>query len=223
MESHKGFLIFNQNNNVMTISYAITVCNETDELKRLVTHLRKFMRAQDEIVILHDTTKSTPEIEDLLNIYSGFDSLTIISGEFKGDFADWKNKLNSECKGDWIFQIDADEYPHEVLISNLYQVLESSENPDLLVVPRVNTVEGITDEHIRRWGWRVNDKGWVNFPDYQTRLYKNKPDIKWVGKVHERIRGEKFYAQFDSDEIWSLHHPKTIAKQEQQNNYYNTL
>lgn len=207
----------------MTISYAITVCNEIDELKRLVTHLRKFMRAQDEIVILHDTTKSTPAVEDLLNIYNGFDRVTITSGEFKGEFAEWKNRLNGECKGDWIFQIDADEYPHEVLISNLHMALEGNSEIDLMLVPRVNTVEGITDEHIRRWGWRVNDNGWVNFPDIQTRIYKNHPNIKWVGKVHERIQGHNKYAHFDSDEIWSLYHPKTIEKQEKQNNYYNTL
>ena len=206
----------------MTISYAITVCNEADELKRLVIHLRKFMRAQDEIVILHDTTKSTPEIEDLLNIYNGFDSVAIISGEFKGDFADWKNRLNGECKGDWIFQIDADEYPNEFLITHLHTILEEA-MADLILVPRVNTVEGITDEHIHRWGWRVDDKGWVNWPDYQYRIYKNHPNIKWVGKVHERIQGYGYYAQFDSDEIYALHHPKTIEKQEKQNNYYNTL
>ena len=207
----------------MTISYAITVCNEIDELKRLVTHLRKFMRAQDEIVILHDTTKSTPAVEDLLNIYNGFDRVTITSGEFKGEFAEWKNRLNGECKGDWIFQIDADEYPHEVLISNLHMALEGNSEIDLMLVPRVNTVEGITDEHIRRWGWRVNDNGWVNFPDIQTRIYKNHPNIKWVGKVHERIQGHNKYAHFDSDEIYALYHPKTIEKQEKQNNYYNTL
>ena len=207
----------------MTISYAITVCNEVDELKRLVTHLRKYMRAQDEIVILHDTTKSTSNMEDLLNIYNGFDSIVVTSGEFKGDFADWKNKLNGECKGDWIFQIDADEYPHEILVSNLYNVVASCPDIDLIVVPRVNTVEGITDEHIRRWGWRVNDKGWVNWPDIQTRIYRNRPEVKWVGKVHERIMGDRKHAILDASEIWALYHPKTIDKQEKQNNYYNTL
>ena len=207
----------------MTISYAITVCNEVDELKRLVTHLRKYMRAQDEIVILHDTTKSTSNMEDLLNIYNGFDSIVVTSGEFKGDFADWKNRLNGECKGDWIFQIDADEYPHEILVSNLYNVVASCPDIDLIVVPRVNTVEGITDEHIRRWGWRVNDKGWVNWPDIQTRIYRNRPEVKWVGKVHERIMGDRKHAILDASEIWALYHPKTIDKQEKQNNYYNTL
>ena len=207
----------------MTISYAITVCNEVDELKRLVTHLRKYMRAQDEIVILHDTTKSTSNMEDLLNIYNGFDSIVVTSGEFKGDFADWKNKLNGECKGDWIFQIDADEYPHEILVSNLYNVVASCPDIDLIVVPRVNTVEGITDEHIHRWGWRVNDKGWVNWPDIQTRIYRNRPEVKWVGKVHERIMGDRKHAILDASEIWALYHPKTIDKQEKQNNYYNTL
>ena len=34
-------------------------------------------------------------------------------------------------------------------------------------------------------GWNVNDKGWVNWPDYQWRIWKNKPKIKWKNKVHE--------------------------------------
>jgi hypothetical protein len=33
-------------------------------------------------------------------------------------------------------------------------------------VPRVNTVEGITQQHIQQWRWNVNENGWVNWPDY---------------------------------------------------------
>jgi hypothetical protein len=48
-----------------------------------------------------------------------------------------------------------------------------------------------TQNHILKWGWRVNEKGWVNYPDYQQRIFKNIDRIKWVNKVHERIVGAR--------------------------------
>ena len=54
-----------------------------------------------------------------------------------------------------------DEIPNETMINYLPEVLQN--NPvDIVFVPRVNTVEGLTDSHIEKWGWKVNEKGWVN-------------------------------------------------------------
>ena len=138
------------------------------------------------------------------------------------DFASFKNNLKSHCSKDYIFQIDADEVPHESLVEVLNQVLES--NPvDVIFVPRVNTVEGLTDEHIKKWGWKVDDKGWVNWPDYQTRLYKNTKDIMWMNKVHERITGYTTVSNFPAAEEYSLYHHKEIDRQEKQNEFYDTI
>jgi len=46
----------------MKISYAITVCNESEELKRLVDHLVDLKREEDEIVILVDLPKASDEL-----------------------------------------------------------------------------------------------------------------------------------------------------------------
>jgi hypothetical protein len=142
---------------------------------------------------------------------------------FNGDFARWKNMLNNSCSGDYIFQIDADEMPTEYMMEIIPQIIES--NPvDLIRVPRINTVEGLTDEHIQKWGWNVNDKGWVNYPDYQWRIYKNDPRIQWHGEVHEKIIGHSTFAHLPMEEFeLALRHDKTITKQEKQNNYYDTL
>jgi hypothetical protein len=67
------------------------------------------------------------------------------------------------------------------------------------------------------------ERGWVNFPDVQTRIYKNSDKIGWSGKVHERIVGFESYTNFPADEIYCIIHPKTIERQERQNNYYDTL
>ena len=127
------------------------------------------------------------------------------------------------CSGDYIFQIDADEYPHDSLISQLPVILEANPENEVYLIPRVNTVKGLTKEHIQKWGWNVNDKGWVNWPDYQWRVWKNKPEIKWVNKVHEKLDGHKTYATLPDMEGLSLYHPKKIDRQIKQNEYYNTL
>ena len=92
-----------------------------------------------------------------------------------------------------------------------------------MLVPRVNTVDGLTQDHIQQWGWSVNESGWVNWPDYQWRIYKNSKDIKWVNKVHEKLHGFKTWSLIPEMEKLALYHHKTIKRQEKQNNFYNTL
>lgn len=207
----------------MKISYAITVCNEFVEIQRLINFLLNIKRKEDEIVILYDETHGDPLIEEYLRSNSINGEFNWHKDKFTNHFADWKNKLTSLCSGDYIFQIDADEYPHEDLIQDLPEILETNSTVEVFVVPRVNTVEGITQEHIQKWGWHVNENGWVNYPDYQWRIYKNTPEIKWKNKVHEVIEGYKAMAQIPAFESLSLYHPKTIERQEKQNNYYNNL
>ena len=207
----------------MKLSYAVTACNEHEEIIRLVTQLLNYKGENSEIVVLLDTPKAPTEMVEYLELQANADYITLIESEFDNDFAHWKNFLNSQCKGEWIFQLDADEYLDPNLIVNLEDILDNNIDKDLIVVPRINTVEGLTDEHIQKWGWRVDEKGWVNFPDVQTRIYKNKETIGWAGKVHERIGGFESYTAFPSDEMYCIKHPKTIKRQEKQNDYYNTL
>lgn len=207
----------------MKISYAITVCTELAEIQRLVSTLLRLKRSEDEIVILFDGKNGIEEVEDYLRAHSINSEFTWHKANFEGHFARWKNLLNSFCTGDYIFNIDADEYPNEYLIQHLHLLLEQNPEVDLFIVPRVNTVEGITEAHIQKWGWNVDTKGWVNFPDYQSRIYKNKDSIQWGGNVHERIQGTMNYSHLPMDEFWALYHPKTIERQEKQNNFYSTL
>jgi glycosyltransferase involved in cell wall biosynthesis len=209
----------------MKISYAVTVCNEFLEIQRLLTFLLENKKINDEIVVLVDMTKNEPTSELLgyLHKLSSNDYITLSEQNFNNHFADWKNKLSSLCKGDYIFQIDADELPNENLIAVLPDLLEENNEVDVFLVPRVNTVEGLTPEHIAKWGWRVNDEGWVNWPDYQWRIWKNKPEIQWINKVHERLDGFKTYTAMPDVEYFALYHPKTIERQEKQNQLYDTI
>jgi len=206
----------------MKISYAITVCNELEEVKRLVNFLLSNKRTQDEIVILYDNNGSV-EVYDYVNNLDEIVNVFVVKDNFTGHFAEWKNKLTLLCKGDYIFQIDADELPNEQLIDVLPYILEINQEVDVFLVARINTVEGLTHDHIRQWRWNVDDKGWVNFPDYQWRIYRNSPSIRWKNKVHEVLEGFKTSTLLPAEELYCLYHPKTIDRQEKQNNYYNTL
>ena len=207
----------------MKISYAITVCNELKEITHLLNFLLKHKRKEDEIVILFDKKNGTPEVWHRLSELRGDDCCTYHAKVFKHHFADWKNQLTELCSGDYIFQIDADEYPAVSLINDLPFILQANPDNEVYLVPRVNTFKGLTTEHINKWGWNVNDKEWVNWPDYQWRIWKNKPEIKWKNKVHEVLEGYKTYAALPANEGLALYHPKDIKRQEKQNEYYSTL
>ena len=201
----------------MKISYAITVCNELEEIKRLIPFLLEYKRSEDEIVILWDENGDPRVWEYLISIPEP----RHFRDHFNKNFSEWKNKLSSVCEGDYIFQIDADEIPNDNLIENLPSILEN--NVDVILVPRVNTVQGITQQHIQHWGWKQNDKGWIQWPDFQWRIYKNDPEIRWKNKLHEVLDGFKTYSNLPEMEEYALYHPKTIEKQEQQNNFYSRL
>lgn len=206
----------------MKVSFAITVCNELEEIKRLVPFLLEHKRPQDEIVILYDEKNGNPEVLDFLLPYNKFPNVQTWRGfDWSNNFADWKNKLNEYCNGDYIYQIDADEMISDYMVENVSTILEMNKSVDLIFVPRINTVNGLTEEHINKWGWRVNEKGWVNFPDSQGRIYKK--GMSWYGKVHERIIGGQKFSSLPLDEEYCIQHHKDIKRQEKQNNFYNTI
>lgn len=207
----------------MRISYAITVCNETVEIQRLISFLLENKRHEDEIVVLFDSKNGTSTVEEYLRSHSVNDEFIWHKKDFDGHFADWKNYLTSLCDGDYIFQIDADEIPNQTLIEYLPEILLSNPNNEVIRVPRVNTVFGLTEEYIRQWGWRVDQNGWVNWPDFQWRIYKNHPKIQWKNKVHEVLDGYETWSNLHEVEEFALYHPKDIERQVKQNNYYNTL
>jgi len=204
----------------MKISYAVTVCNEFVEIQRLLTFLIDRKKPQDEIVVFYDTKNGTTEVERYLNLLG--ENIRRIGYHFDGHFANMKNALTEVCGGNYIFQIDADEIPHEILMDNIHEILESND-VDVILVPRVNTVDGLTSDHIQKWGWRVDDRGWVNFPDPQWRIYRNSESIRWENKVHEKLVGFETISNLPWAEEFSLYHPKQIERQERQNEYYETL
>ena len=203
----------------MKISYAILACVELVELELLLPFLKENKKKEDEIVILLDDETYTAQVEEISMKYAD----VIKHRSLDKDFASQKNALIENCSGDYIFNVDADEIPHKNLINNLHTLLEGNSHVDVFYVPRVNTVEGITQSHINKWGWRVNEKGWVNFPDPQMRIMKNISSIRWKNRVHEVLRGQKTFVHLPHEEEWSIYHHKDIKRQEKQNDFYNKI
>tara|TARA_R100001224_G_scaffold97245_1_gene67286 strand:- start:344 stop:964 length:621 start_codon:yes stop_codon:yes gene_type:complete len=206
----------------MKISYAISVCNEFVEIQRLITFLLENKRQEDEIIILFDSNNGSKSVEDFLRSKSINGEFNWVPYKFDRHFANMKNKLTSLCNGDYIYQIDADEMVNEYVLRLLPQVLEQND-VDVLMVSRINTVEGITQEHIDKWGWKVTDQGWINFPDPQLRIYRNNGKIKWKNKVHEVLEGYHTISHLPTDKEWCLIHEKSIERQEKQNKFYSEI
>lgn len=206
----------------MKISFAITVCNELIEIKKLLPFIINNKRECDEVIVLYDNKNGSEDVITFLKDFDNGSSVKIYKDLFDDDFATWKNKLNSYCDGDYVFQIDADEMISEYLVKNLYEIISLNPEVDLFYIGRKNIVEGLTEEHVSKWKWRINENGWVNFPDYQGRVYKK--GLQWFGKVHERITSGRIYSLLPTeDENFLITHIKSINRQEKQNNYYNKL
>lgn len=211
-----------------TISYALTVCNELEEITKLVTQLLNNVQPTDEIVIQYDTDTVTPEVLTYLEIIENTNSnVRIIHYSLGFDFSKFKNHLKDNCKGDYIFQIDADELVSEYLLSVLHTLLDMND-VEAIAIPRLNTVEGLTDEWVKKWGWKVStvegfDKEVVNFPDLQWRIIKNIPNVRWENKVHEIIVGYETFTLLPLEPRFCLLHPKKIDRQIKQNQFYDTI
>jgi glycosyltransferase involved in cell wall biosynthesis len=210
---------------MINISFAITVCNEAYELDRLLGKLTECTIDGDEVVVQIDESNTTPEVLQVISKFendSNYSLIKVVSNLNK-DFATFKNNLKNNCTKDYIYFIDADEEVNETQIDVTRQVIELNPQVECYLVPRINTVEGLTQEHINKWGWRVDEKQRINFPDYQYRLCVNKPEIVWVGAVHEKLNGYANMALLPAEDEYALEHHKHIKKQELQNNFYDTI
>jgi len=211
-----------------SISYCVTACNEHIELEKLLTLLINKLKPEDEIVLQIDSLNVTNKVlEVIIKKQEESSRIKLVKFPLNKDFASFKNNAYKNCSKDYIFQIDADEYPSETLIDNIHDIVDLNPDTELFLIPRINTVDGLTEAHVQKWGWNLNENGWVNYPDYQTRISKNLTEICWTGKVHERLV-KKDGSQIKIDYLpihydLDLIHPKNIERQEKQNNFYNTI
>ena len=205
----------------MIISYSILTHNETESLEKLLQSLITYKQPQDEIVVLDDYSDDD-KTNAILDYYSSAEGVIFEQRNLVGDYGTQKNYLKSMCSGDYSFNLDADEMVSHWFMKDIHDILEGNE-VDLIYVPRINTVEGITEQHVRSWGWSINEKGLINYPDWQGRIFRNRPNIRWEKPVHEQLTGFQTYAHLPQEQKYSIVHPKTIERQELQNQKYSEI
>lgn len=203
----------------MFLSYLVTSHNEINCLDKLLSKLTSYKQHNHEIIILDDFSDNRETIE-ILNKYKALTQLH--QKKLDRDYGAHKNYGISLCKGDWIFQLDADEYPTNLLLENVNEILDANKENECIWLPRLNIFHGVTQEDINMWGWKFDGK-YINAPDYQSRLYRNLPHIRYQRRLHEKVEGYKSYVFIPQQEDIAIFHEKTIEKQRQTNLKYNQL
>lgn len=203
----------------MTLSYLVTCHNETDSLDKLLSILVNKKTKDHEIVLLDDYSDDVVT-KQIINNYKS--QIEYHSHELNKNYGEHKNYGIEKCKGKWIFQLDADEYPTDLLITHIDLILEQNDHNEVIWLPRLNYFHGVTDNDILTWGWKYYD-GMINFPDYQARLYKNLQHIRYQRRLHEKVEGFKSYTFIPPQKDYAIVHEKTIEKQRETNLKYNKL
>lgn len=239
----------------MGISYLIAVHNEHEELKRLLDQLFHYLDADDEIIIQGDQGKVTDEVVSVIRSRLKDKRVKYVEFPLNKDFSTFKNNLLNQATKEYCFLIDADELLHPNLISNVKALIESNFDIEMFVLPRFNVVKELTQEYAKSQNWNVQTflitdeitktilnkyncisgnlvPNVVNFSDSQERLWLNKKEIRYRGKVHERLSGYGTYTilptdynpeKTEFDLSWCIFHVKDFERQQKQNQFYSTL
>jgi len=203
----------------MFLSYLVTCHNETTSLDKLLSKLVQNKKDNHEIILLDDYSDNQTTLE-IIQKYK--ESVVFHQHKLERNYGAHKNYGIEQCKGPWIFQLDGDECPTDLLLENIDIVLKSNEANEVIWLPRMNFFIGVTQADANQWGWRLHD-GMVNFPDYQSRIYRNLSHIRYQRRLHEKVEGFKSYTFVPPQTDYAIIHEKSIEKQRQTNINYNKM
>ena len=206
------------------ISYLVTTKNTGFELQFLLERLYKY--GQNNECIILDDYSDEPVTLQVLNNASNNSFFKVHKHKLDRNYSEHKNYGKSQCQGKYIFQIDDDELPSEILLESLKELIELNSTVELFWIPRINDFKGVNPQNAAQWGWKLTpyeDRLIVNWPDPQGRLFKNTPHIEWKRRLHEKVEGSKTHVHLPYEYELSLHHNKTIEKQVETNIKYNKM
>ncbi|WP_456395461.1 glycosyltransferase [Desulfurobacterium sp.] len=144
------------------ISACVIVKNEEKNLPRLL----KSLKGKFKEIIVVDTGSTDKTVE----IAKNFDC-KVYEIKWSG-FADARNFAVSKATGDWVWHFDADfEIDEEEFLKAKRQLL--------LLDERYNSADVIIENY--------NIDGTIRSYSSHCFIHRNKPEIKWKGKVHEYL------------------------------------
>ena len=149
---------------------------------------------------------STDKTLDIINEYD----VKVINKKWEDNFEIQKNSSLEQANQEWRIWIDADETYEPLFWNQLSWYIRDGElrGVDCVNVPRINTVDDLTKEFADKQGWNLSYFDWVNYPDYQQRIFKS--HCKFAGRTHERIINVKKDAALVGAHCL---HPKTLERQ----------
>lgn len=181
-----------------SITYLVLAKNEP-EIEFLISFLKKNKSPEDDIVVLSDESSA----ETLATITKH--NVTVVSHKFSYSFSEHRNYALPYCKGDYILALDADELLTPRFMADVKELLTISNYPDLILLPRINIVDG---QPTSVW------------PDWQTRFFKNGKGIHWEGNLHERLKGYGHHLFMHPRQDYAIIHTKTSQKLIETNEAY---
>lgn len=168
--------------NKLSIDFVVLACPNDNEsvVLDLLRFLKKNKNKNDKLYILWDGIEAPQQYHN---------HATVICNKLNHSYSEHRNSILHLLKKDYSFFLDADEKPAKELMRSIRDIILSNDYPDLLLLPRVNIVHGLTPEAVQQYGWDVTDGDIIQWAsgDYQTRLFKNNIGLCWTGNLHERI------------------------------------
>jgi glycosyltransferase involved in cell wall biosynthesis len=138
------------------ISYLVTCSTETDTLDRLLQILVPVL-GEDELITLQDASIISKSTEDIIMQRCSLPNTRWYKNGLNRDYGSHKNFGIQKCEGDFVFQLDGDEFPSPYLIGeNLHEWIDSNPDIEAFAIPRINDFKGVTPEHAAQWGWRLS-------------------------------------------------------------------
>jgi glycosyltransferase involved in cell wall biosynthesis len=177
----------------------------------LISFLKKVKNPIDDIDVLVDTAHVSQSVVRVVEHFK--DDINVYERDFCGNFSNHRNFQISKCTGDYVFIIDADEIPQESLIRNIEKMIQTT-GADIIAAPRINISPGYTSEWLQKTQFSVNEVGWIHWPDYQFRIFKNNIGLKFENELHERIQGSTKIAGFEANPNFAIWHIKSVDKQD---------
>tara|TARA_R100000005_G_C4996397_1_gene203237 strand:- start:1162 stop:1785 length:624 start_codon:yes stop_codon:yes gene_type:complete len=191
--------------------------NENESLQKLLEQITKFKAPQDKIYVVRDKNGTNSKTKYIIESYKA----AIIAYERPVDRAihDQKNWLAKQSNTDYLFYLDADELLDERFYMIVHQLVEEND-VDVFFLPRTNIVLGLTEQYRASRGWKLDEKGRVNWPDVQDRLFRNKKGIHFNPIPHGRLIGHDTFSMLPEEELYAIYHEKSMEKQKSDNEWH---
>ncbi|MCL2663678.1 MAG: glycosyltransferase [Oscillospiraceae bacterium] len=177
------------------LSQCMIVKNEEKNIERALAWAKDI--AYEQIVVDTGSTDRTVELAKKMGA-------KVHHFEWINDFAAAKNYAMDLAKGDWIAILDADEYMSPEDAKELYTILKKIQS-DAIASKKCDAVQCTFVN--------LDDKGNATSIINHQRIFRNRPDLRFTGKIHEVITLKNGYLEAPNIRILHTGYTQTSYKE----------